>query len=76
MTPSGIEPATFRFVAQYLNHCAAAVLTVKMHIHKLIMNVGLGFFYTLMGYTSSSELHRHQTEMSLVRLSPATQPSY
>jgi hypothetical protein len=22
MTPSGIEPATFRFVAQYLNHCA------------------------------------------------------
>jgi hypothetical protein len=24
MTPSGIEPATFRFVAQYLNHCATA----------------------------------------------------
>jgi hypothetical protein len=22
MTPSGIEPATFRFVAQYRNHCA------------------------------------------------------
>jgi hypothetical protein len=22
MTPSGIEPATFRSVAQYLNHCA------------------------------------------------------
>jgi hypothetical protein len=22
MTPSGIEPATFRFVAQYFNHCA------------------------------------------------------
>jgi hypothetical protein len=22
MTPSGIEPATFRFVARYLNHCA------------------------------------------------------
>jgi hypothetical protein len=27
MTPSGIEPATFRFVAQYLNHCATAVLS-------------------------------------------------
>ena len=25
MTPSGIEPATFRFVAQHLNHCATAV---------------------------------------------------
>jgi hypothetical protein len=22
MAPSGIEPATYRFVAQYLNHCA------------------------------------------------------
>jgi hypothetical protein len=25
VTPSGIEPPTFRFVAQYLNHCATAV---------------------------------------------------
>ena len=25
MTPSGVEPATFRFVAQHLNHCATAV---------------------------------------------------
>ena len=25
MTPSGIEPATYRFVAQYLNHCSTAV---------------------------------------------------
>jgi hypothetical protein len=24
ITPSGIDPATFRFVAQYLNHCATA----------------------------------------------------
>ena len=23
MTPAGIEPATFRFVAQHLNHCAS-----------------------------------------------------
>ena len=26
LTLAGIEPATFRFVAQYLNHCATAVL--------------------------------------------------
>ena len=25
MTPPGIEPATFRFVTQHLNHCATAV---------------------------------------------------
>jgi len=25
MTPAWIEPATFRFVAQHLNHCATAV---------------------------------------------------
>jgi len=31
MTPSGIEPATFRFVAQHLNHCAAAVPTYAMY---------------------------------------------
>jgi len=25
LTPAGIGPATFRFVAQHLNHCATAV---------------------------------------------------
>jgi len=25
LTPAGIEPATFLFVAQHLNHCATAV---------------------------------------------------
>ena len=29
MTPAGIEPATFRFVAQHLNHCATAVPELK-----------------------------------------------
>ena len=30
MTPAGIEPATFRFVAQHLNHCATAVPPQKI----------------------------------------------
>ena len=33
MTPSGIEPATFRFVAQHLNHCTTAVPTKKQRIN-------------------------------------------
>jgi hypothetical protein len=35
MTPSGIEPATFRFVAQYLNHCATAVPRIGNQILQL-----------------------------------------
>jgi hypothetical protein len=31
MTPSGIEPATFQFVAQNLNHCATAVPNILLY---------------------------------------------
>ena len=31
MTPAGIEPATFRFVAQHLNHCASAVSSPMLY---------------------------------------------
>ena len=34
MTLSGIEPETFRFVAQHLNHCATAVPNIE--IYKII----------------------------------------
>jgi len=30
MTPAGIEPATFLFVAQQLNHCATAVVVLGL----------------------------------------------
>jgi hypothetical protein len=33
MTPSRIEPATFQFVAQYLNHCATVVLNYITYIN-------------------------------------------
>jgi len=36
VTPSGIEPATFRFVAQHLNHCATAVHTVYLRKFTII----------------------------------------
>jgi hypothetical protein len=32
MTPSGIEPATFRFVAQNLNHCANKLQGINLYI--------------------------------------------
>jgi len=32
LTPAGIEPATFRFVAQRLSHCATAVACVLVSL--------------------------------------------
>ena len=40
MTPSGIEPATFRFVAQYINHCATACVYVDtVHIEAVVLRM-------------------------------------
>ena len=39
MTQAGIEPATFRFVAQHLNHCATAVPTRFNHTGFLVGSV-------------------------------------
>ena len=36
MPPPGIEPATFRLVAQHLNHCATAVPTVLISKGKAV----------------------------------------
>ena len=33
MTPAGIEPATFRFVAQHHNHCATTVPHITSATH-------------------------------------------
>jgi hypothetical protein len=38
MTPSGIDPTTFRFVAQPLNHCSTAVPLME-HKITLIYNM-------------------------------------
>jgi len=59
MSPSGIEPATFRFVAQHLNHCATAVnaVNIEWKIQKRIMYLNrflLSSQFTVYGYLSSS----------------------
>jgi len=42
MTPSGIEPVAFRFVAQHHNHCATAVPTDSSLIRIKSKSLGLG----------------------------------
>ena len=37
LTPAGIEPVNFRFVAQYLNHCATAVPSLKWTCFKYLL---------------------------------------
>ena len=36
MTPAGIERATFKFVAQHLNHCATAVPCIGVYFCYLV----------------------------------------
>ena len=47
MTPTGIEPATFRFVAQHLNHCCTYVNTFKGYSHTYARNVSEKSFLKL-----------------------------
>jgi hypothetical protein len=42
LTPSWIEPATFRFVAQHLNHCATAVPPLCVIKYNLIRKHAFG----------------------------------
>ena len=38
MTPAGIEPATFGFAAQHLNHCATAVPLHRIYVQLIFRN--------------------------------------
>ena len=48
MTPSGIEPATFRFVEQHLNHCATAVPSLNLYRVQIIVGIILNVFHHLL----------------------------
>jgi hypothetical protein len=57
MKPSGIDPATFRFVAQCLNHCVTAwppptpIYSVQL-IMKEISNDGIRFYVVIRSLTT------------------------
>jgi len=44
MTPAGVKPATFRFVAQQLNHCATAV----QQVHEVPLSIAHAIYHTLL----------------------------
>jgi hypothetical protein len=62
MTPSEIEPATFRFVAQSLNQCATAVPVparhTHTHTHKHKLSYLIHSFLGLCDATSISAIHK------------------
>jgi len=58
MTPTGIEPATFPFEAQHLNHCAAVVPSVRWewtqfigHVYMNVFNFAIIIMYLLCEYS-------------------------
>jgi len=62
MTPAGIEPATFRFVAQHLNHCATAVPIPTTILKACMVSEGiapivLNFSSGLGGWSASRHVH-------------------
>jgi len=46
LTPAGIEPAAFQFVAQHLNHCATVVPLLYIYLSS-----------TLYAYKQNCDLH-------------------
>ena len=55
LTPAGIEPATYRLVAQRLNHCATVVTRIQEELNSNLTQVIMYhiwvFFYSNVGIT-------------------------
>jgi len=60
MTPSGIKPATFQFVAQHLNHCATAIqiCNAMPTVYKYIIST-LAFWIHFQVYVHFVKLWAH-----------------
>ena len=72
MTLAGIEPATFRFVAQHLNHCATAVphvLSTLQTNYAFMYSAAVHFDQT----AAAAQRHKHQTVFCLFWSSQAEQ---
>jgi len=61
MTTAGIEPATFRFVSQNLNHCATAAIDSLRHpilnyLRSYFVTLHLSLFFLLSGHFKTINL--------------------
>jgi len=56
LTPAGIEPATFRFVEQHLNHCATAVSPLWRSTRNLTRRSLPSKCHTVLRYTCERNL--------------------
>jgi len=63
LTPAGIEPATFRFVVQHLNHCATAVplYYIILHYIKVLMIV-----FSLSWISKEISVHKYSHKSSKI----------
>ena len=65
MTPSGIEPATFRFVTQHLNHCATADLDLhKVNYYNIILYI---IVQSILGETFLSRRQKSRNRQRTIR---------
>jgi hypothetical protein len=69
MTPSGIEPATFRFVAQYLNHCATisglqTVTVFVIYTHRTVQIFVNNYYITVRTFLINSDISHRQERLN------------
>ena len=76
MTPAGIEQATFRFVAQHLNHCANLPRSLynteySVEKHRLQEAASSTYFFTLGSRTHTEGQYESPALTPLLRDSPS-----